>query len=149
MKVATVLLSSEPISMVRRHRGMISVDSRKLMTSVSSTWRKQGAAARHDVSPPHAHERECVCVSHALRWVLRTLTSAPMTPSEVRRRYSNGRVLDTVLRKGYRNRGMWAARHNNTRARQGNAALRRRALNPLLFRAGAPAAALPSPGPTP
>lgn len=40
MKVATVLDSSLPISMVRRHRGMISVDSRKLMTSVSSTWRQ-------------------------------------------------------------------------------------------------------------
>ena len=38
MKVATVLDSSVPISMVRRHSGMISVDSRKLITSVSSTW---------------------------------------------------------------------------------------------------------------
>ena len=37
MKVATVLDSSLPISMVRRQSGMISVDSRKLMTSVSST----------------------------------------------------------------------------------------------------------------
>ena len=37
------------------------------------------------------------------------LTSAPMTPSEVRRRYSNGRDLEVVFRKGYRNRGMWAA----------------------------------------
>lgn len=32
MKVATVLDSSLPISMVRRHNGMISVDSRKLIT---------------------------------------------------------------------------------------------------------------------
>ncbi len=40
MKVATVLDSSLPISMVRRHSGMISVDSRKLMTSVSSTCSK-------------------------------------------------------------------------------------------------------------
>ena len=37
MNVATVLDSSLPISMVRRHSGMISVDSRKLITSVSST----------------------------------------------------------------------------------------------------------------
>eukprot|EP00967_Tisochrysis_lutea_P068230 scaffold89288_cov35-Tisochrysis_lutea.AAC.1 len=37
-----------------------------------------------------------------------TLTSAPITPSEVSRKYSNGRVLDTVLRKGYRKRGMCA-----------------------------------------
>ena len=70
MKVATVLDSSLPISMVRRQSGMISVDNRKLMTSVSST-----------------------------------LTRAPMTPREVSRRYSKGRVLLTVLRKGYRKRG--------------------------------------------
>jgi hypothetical protein len=74
MKVATVLDSSLPVSMVRRQSGIISVDSRKLMTSVSST-----------------------------------LTSAPITPRLVSRRYSNGRVLLTVLRKGYRNSGMWAA----------------------------------------
>ena len=65
MNVATVLDSSLPISIVRRHSGMISVDSRKLMTSVSST-----------------------------------LTSAPTTPSDVSRRYSKGRVLLAVLRKG-------------------------------------------------
>ena len=41
MKVATVLESSLPISMVFRHSGMISVDSRKLMTSVSSIWGAQ------------------------------------------------------------------------------------------------------------
>lgn len=37
MNVATVFDSSLPISIVRRHRGMISVESKKLMTSVSST----------------------------------------------------------------------------------------------------------------
>ena len=37
MKVATVLDSSLPSSMVRRQSGMISVVKRKLMTSVSST----------------------------------------------------------------------------------------------------------------
>lgn len=37
-----------------------------------------------------------------------TLTSAPITPSEVRRRYSNGRVLEVVFKKGYRKSGMWA-----------------------------------------
>jgi len=37
------------------------------------------------------------------------LTKAPMTPREVRRRYSNGRDLDVVLRNGYRNSGMCAA----------------------------------------
>lgn len=33
MKMATVLDSSEPVSMIRRQSGMISVDSKKLMTS--------------------------------------------------------------------------------------------------------------------
>lgn len=65
MKIATVLLSSEPVSIIRRQSGMISVVRRKLMTSEESF-----------------------------------LTSAPITPSEVRRRYSNGRDLDVVLRNG-------------------------------------------------
>lgn len=73
MKMATVLLSSEPVSMIRRHSGMISVVRRKLMTSDESF-----------------------------------LTRAPMTPSEVRRRYSNGRDFDVVLRNGYRKSGMCA-----------------------------------------
>lgn len=74
--MATVFDSSDPVSMIRRQSGMISVDKRKLMTSLLS-----------------------FC-----------LTSAPMTPSEVRRRYSNGRVFEVVLRNGYRNKGMWADR---------------------------------------
>lgn len=37
------------------------------------------------------------------------LTSAPITPRDVRRRYSNGRDLDVVFRNGYRKRGMCAA----------------------------------------
>lgn len=36
MKMATVLLSSDPVSMIRRHNGMISVVKRKLMTSEES-----------------------------------------------------------------------------------------------------------------
>ncbi len=32
-----------------------------------------------------------------------------MTPRDVRRRYSKGRVLLVVLRKGYRKSGTWAA----------------------------------------
>ena len=36
------------------------------------------------------------------------LTSAPITPREVRRRYSNGRDFEVVLRKGYRNSGICA-----------------------------------------
>ena len=65
MKMATVLLSSEPVSIIRRQRGMISVVKRKLITSVESF-----------------------------------LTSAPITPRDVNRRYSNGLDLDVVLRKG-------------------------------------------------
>ena len=76
MKVATVLLSSEPLSMILRHRGMISVVSRKLITSCSSV-----------------------------------LTRAPITPREVSLKYSKGRVLLTVWRKGYRYNGMWANRN--------------------------------------
>lgn len=71
MKMATVLLSSEPVSMIRRQSGMISVDSRKVMT-----WELS----------------DC-------------LTSAPMTPREVRRRYSNGLVLEVVFKNGYKKSG--------------------------------------------
>ena len=74
MKMATVLESSEPVSIMRRQSGMISVVSRKLMTSLLSF-----------------------------------LTRAPMTPSEVRRRYSKGRDFEVVLRNGYRKSGMCAA----------------------------------------
>ena len=38
----------------------------------------------------------------------RTFTRAPITPRDVRRRYSNGRVFEVVLRKGYKKRGIWA-----------------------------------------
>ena len=37
-----------------------------------------------------------------------TLTKAPMTPRDVRRRYSNGRVFDVVFKNGYKKRGIWA-----------------------------------------
>ena len=65
MKIATVLLSSEPVSMIRRHSGMISVVNRKLMTSDESF-----------------------------------LTKAPMTPNDVKRRYSKGLDLEVVFRNG-------------------------------------------------
>lgn len=63
--MATVFDSSEPVSMILRQRGMISVVRRKLMTSDESF-----------------------------------LTRAPMTPRLVSRRYSKGRDLEVVLRKG-------------------------------------------------
>ena len=65
MKMATVLLSSDPVSIIRRQRGMISVVRRKLITSEESF-----------------------------------LTSAPITPREVRRRYSKGRDFEVVFKKG-------------------------------------------------
>ena len=65
MKVATVWDKSVPRSMILKQSGIISVWSRKDMTSESST-----------------------------------LTSAPTTPSEVSRKYSNERPLLTVLRNG-------------------------------------------------
>ena len=37
------------------------------------------------------------------------MTKAPITPREVRRRYSNGRVLEVVFKKGYKKSGIWAA----------------------------------------
>src|SRR6187402_3528791 len=73
MKIATVLLSSDPVSIIRRHNGMISVVRRKLITSDESF-----------------------------------LTSAPMTPREVNRRYSKGLDLDVVFRKGYKKSGICA-----------------------------------------
>jgi hypothetical protein len=39
------------------------------------------------------------------------LTRAPMTPKDVSLRYSKGRDFEVVLRKGYRNSGMWAIRN--------------------------------------
>jgi hypothetical protein len=65
MKIATVLESSDPVSIMRRQRGMISVVRRKLITSLESF-----------------------------------LTRAPMTPREVRRKYSKGRDFEVVLRNG-------------------------------------------------
>ena len=76
MKIATVLLSSDPVSMMRRQSGIISVVRRKLITSVESF-----------------------------------LTSAPITPRDVKRRYSNGRDFDVVFKKGYRKRAICAI-HN-------------------------------------
>lgn len=40
------------------------------------------------------------------------LTSAPMTPKDVSLKYSNGLPLLTVLRNGYRKRGIWALRNS-------------------------------------
>ena len=73
MKIATVLLSSEPVSIIRKQSGMISVVRRKLMTSDESFF-----------------------------------TKAPITPRDVKRRYSNGLDFEVVFRNGYKKSGMWA-----------------------------------------
>lgn len=75
MKVATVFDNSLPLSIIRKHNGMISVLRRKLITSGLST-----------------------------------LTKAPITPRAVSLKYSNGLVLFTVFRKGYKKIGICAAR---------------------------------------
>jgi hypothetical protein len=84
MKVATVLDSSLPVSIIRKQRGIISVDKRKLMTSVSSTL---------NLIPHQSYF---------------TFTKAPITPKEVSLRDSYGLLFVTVFKKGYRKRGMWA-----------------------------------------
>jgi hypothetical protein len=68
INVATVLESSDPVSMILKHNGIISVCNKKLITPGSSIF-----------------------------------TRAPITPSDVRRRYSNGLVLVAVFKKGYLN----------------------------------------------
>jgi len=42
------------------------------------------------------------------------LTRAPMTPSEVNRRYSNGLDFEVVFKNGYKNSGIWAAQISKT-----------------------------------
>lgn len=65
MKIATVFDSSDDDSIILRQSGMISVVSKKEMTSGVSF-----------------------------------LTRAPITPNEVSLRYSNGRCLEFVFKKG-------------------------------------------------
>ena len=43
-----------------------------------------------------------------------TFTKAPMTPKLVSLKYSNGLDLLVVLRKGYRYRGIWAAKEKSS-----------------------------------
>jgi hypothetical protein len=69
--------SSEPVSMMRRQRGIISVVRRNSIVGGESDF-----------------------------------TRAPMTPKEVRRRYSNGLDFDVVFKNGYKNKGMCAKSEN-------------------------------------
>lgn len=86
----TVLDNSLPASIMRKHNGIISVWRRKLMTSGSSIYVRMRISATFFVGKK------------------RTLTSAPMTPKLVSRRYSKGRFLLTVFKNGYRYNGICA-----------------------------------------
>jgi hypothetical protein len=55
--MATVLLSSEPVSMMRRHSGIISVVRRKLMTSDESFLTRAPMTPR-DVSRRYSKGRD-------------------------------------------------------------------------------------------
>jgi hypothetical protein len=65
------LESSDPVSIIRRQRGIISVVRRNSIVGGESDF-----------------------------------TRAPMTPKDVRRRYSNGLDLLVVFKNGYRKSGM-------------------------------------------
>jgi hypothetical protein len=85
MKIATVFESSLPVSIIRRHRGIISVVRRKVMVGdeLVFPWL------------PGVPEGFSAVVEEGS-----FLTKAPITPREVRRRYSKGRDFEVVLRKG-------------------------------------------------
>ena len=78
MNVATVFESSDPVSIIRKHNGIISVCNKKFITSESSIF-----------------------------------TNAPITPSDVKRKYSNGRDLLTVFKNGYKYSGRCACKNND------------------------------------
>lgn len=92
--MATVLDNSLPVSMIRRHKGMISVVRRNVM--VGEEFPPGPAPFGVPLGLTETAEEGSF------------LTSAPMTPSEVSRRYSNGRDLLVVFKKGYRKRGICA-----------------------------------------
>ena len=85
MKMATVFDSSEPVSIIRKHRGMISVVRRKVIVG-------------DELLPAELFGWPFDVMAELVEGSF--LTRAPMTPREVRRRYSNGRDLDVVLRNG-------------------------------------------------
>jgi len=49
-----------------------------------------------------------VCIRNVIASVSSPLTSAPITPKEVTRRFSKGFYLAEVFKKGYKNRGIYA-----------------------------------------
>ena len=142
MNIATVFESSDPVSMIRRQRGMISVErgiddvgvfvllddrsaNRHENEEQDGFERDDDCAIPRNVRPPAEHDCSAArigqCARRNVRWkgsdaipargrweigkgkqsTKAHLTSAPITPNDVKRRYSNGRVFDVVLRKGY------------------------------------------------
>jgi cephalosporin-C deacetylase-like acetyl esterase len=95
---------------------MISVESKNVITSVLSFYSNKKKIKKQDLLISMQLEGEYKfnkMVNKAQRkkmWCVnvRTLTKAPITPRLVRRKYSKGRVLLVVFKKGYRKRGMWA-----------------------------------------
>lgn len=85
MKIATVFDNSEPVSMMRKHRGMISVVRRKVIVG-------------EELLPEEVFGWPFDVIAELVEGSF--LTRAPMTPREVRRRYSNGRDFEVVLRNG-------------------------------------------------
>lgn len=53
-----------------------------------------------------------VCNKKLITSLSSIFTKAPITPRDVSLRYSNGLPLLTVLRNGYRNKGIWALRNS-------------------------------------
>jgi hypothetical protein len=86
MKIATVLDSSLPVSIMRKQSGIISVVRRNVMVGEELP--------------------EFACAPGVPDGLIETLedgsflTKAPMTPNDVRRRYSKGRDFEVVFRKG-------------------------------------------------
>jgi len=85
MKMATVFDSSEPVSIIRRQRGMISVVRRKVIVG-------------EELLPDEVFGWPVEVRAEVVEGSF--LTRAPITPKEVSLRYSNGRDLEVVLRNG-------------------------------------------------
>ena len=106
--MATVFESSDPVSMMRRHSGMISVVRRnvivgeELLLLVVFCWLLFALlpvlllvlGVLGAFGPPLVAGFKVAVDEGSF------FTRAPMTPRLVRRRYSNGRDLEVVLRKG-------------------------------------------------
>ena len=53
-----------------------------------------------------------VCNKKLITSVSSIFTKAPITPNDVNLKYSKGLPFETVLRNGYKNKGIWAFKNN-------------------------------------